>query len=179
MIDKKLEGMLFEFNGFDRQSNSPVYRDEFTVEMNDGKYEEDDGRLKTYGLGGCYATLIYTRGKEKTQGILTHYPPTAIDANLSKLRQLVEEHPEMRDADLKRAVILHEDDSFSPESTRRYNSQVLSLLECGIMEAIGNDAQIEKRKYHRSVSVDEDHREVHLLLKSKSWTSFIGGAKFE
>jgi len=195
MMTKGLERMLFEHGNFDRLDNSFVYRgfdrlddrlddsfvyrDEFTVDMNDGKYIEDNGRLKTYGLSGCYATLIYTRNGDKKQGILTHYPPTAISMNISKLRQLVEEHPEMKDADLKRAVILHEDDSFSPKSIKQYNSQVLSMLECGIKVALGNDIEIEKRKYHGPQTAGEGHREVYLLLKSKSWASFIGGGKFE
>ncbi len=177
-MTKRLERTLFEFDNSGSLGNSPFHRDEFTVDMSDGKYVEGDGRLKTYGLGGCYVTLIYTERDGEKQGLLTHYPQTATDANVAKLRQLVGERPDMRNAYLKRAVILHEDDSFSPESTKRYNSQVLSMLECGIKAALGDDTQIGKKIYHGSVSASEGHREVYLLLASSSWSSFIGGEKF-
>ncbi len=164
---------------FNQEPRVPVYRDRFTVDMNNGKYaSESDGRLKTYGLGGCNVTLVYARGSKK-HGIITHYDTLSLADNVRKLTELVSGHPEIRTAGLKKAVILHEDMDGRLESEKEFSERTLQFLEASLKEILGDDVQIKRRDYSGSVSAGEGHREVFLVVRKGYWSSFIGGESFE
>lgn len=61
-------------------------RNMVSVPMNDGKHSSE--RLTTKGLNGCIAVICRTQNGRTLHGIMTHYDPTKVDANLQKLNEL-------------------------------------------------------------------------------------------
>jgi hypothetical protein len=82
------------------------------VSMNDGKSveinpDDEEKVIFTHGLGGCYATLVYTENENGTRnGVLTHYAPTQISRNMTRLRELISQHSNMKEAMVKQTVII-------------------------------------------------------------------------
>ena len=149
-------------------SDTPVIRDEFTVDMNDGKYS-NSRRLMTYGLGGCYAIMIYAKQGDERHGIMTHYSPLNLDDNLKKLEQIAAKHPEIKSLENKKAVILY------PERLGEHNRINLSHLECGIRCYFGDDTKVTAKEYP---NYDAEAIDAYLVLNPGYWTSPIGGENF-
>lgn len=139
-----------------------------TVDPNDGKWSNE--RLDTYGLGGCYTILIYTRNNEESNGILTHYDNASLKDNRRKLKQLLNEHPEMKDASMKKAVILYPQ-VYDDEG---WLTNDINFLECIIKEGLG-DINIEKKEYSTLRQLgDNMFGKVRYNIKDAEWLNSDG-----
>lgn len=147
------------------------YRTKDTVDMNDGKWGDETARLNTCGLMGCYGILVYTsHNGENRQGILTHYDPNNVLANGRKLKELIEQHPDMKTATKKKAVILH---AIDDEIQMNYLEDLLKVK-------LSVDIEIQKEKVSMEWKEGEDfHGQVLYNVGQAEWFISGGGGKFE
>jgi hypothetical protein len=82
------------------------------IGMNNGKSIEvslDDKEkiIFTHGLTGCYATVVFTEGKDgKRNCVLTHYASDSVLRNMDKVKELINQNIAMKEADKKQEVII-------------------------------------------------------------------------
>ncbi|MBI4162051.1 MAG: hypothetical protein HY513_00080 [Candidatus Aenigmarchaeota archaeon] len=140
------------------------------VKMEDGRHLEGDGYLWTYGVGGCWATMIYAQGSGKNHGILTHYSPPHFHVNRYKLRQLGREHPEMKSAQRKGAVILL-DDMYDLADELGYHATKVGVHELAIKDMFG-EMEVKVIQYPLFYP-DDGMREVIVDLETGRWHSWF------
>ncbi|MDP2585966.1 MAG: hypothetical protein Q8P29_03740 [Candidatus Levybacteria bacterium] len=133
------------------------------VFMNDGKSIQvgPDGEEKTIitiGLGGCYGTLVFTEHEDgRRNGVLTHYDPTQISVNMSRLRELLGQDVVMKEAKTKQTVIVMGTGEWvqdpetkkwklepSPESKKQVDGIILA-----IQAELGKDVEVKFEPYSR------------------------------
>lgn len=81
------------------------------VDMGNGKSVEvtptdDEKVIWTFGLGGCYCSVIFTEHEDGTRDcVLTHYPPTELSVNMGKLGNLINASERMKTAKTKKGCV--------------------------------------------------------------------------
>ena len=137
------------------------------VDMSQGKAikvspGDKEKRIWTFGLGGCYACLVFTEHPDGTRNaVLTHYPETEILQNLAKLRELIDQSEKMKEASTKQVVLMAPGEWVQNPTTKEWflrvkNQQIADLLtlavqvelECGVyvkLEPYSEMLDIEKK----------------------------------
>jgi hypothetical protein len=130
------------------------------VSMNDGKSCEvlptdtEEKTIFTYGLGGCYATLVYTEHADgRRAAVLTHYSPTNISANIAELRRLIAQKPSMKESITRQVVtILGEGEYVQDTTTGKWELKItnsdsqhnVELLILAIKAELGDDIEVKQ-----------------------------------
>lgn len=144
----------------------------------------------TYGLGGCYGCLVYTEHPDGIRNaVLTHYPPTEISQDLSKLRELIGQSVKMREATTKQTVLVMaagervEDPATKRGSLRVRDQQTADLLTLAVQTELGAGIDVKLELYSESQMADEKDQGTLLVYippsgkgeaRYKTW--FSGGA---
>jgi len=107
-----------------------------------------------YGLGGCYGCLIFTEHPDGTRNaVLTHYPPTEISQDLSKLRELIGQSVKMREATTKQTVLVIaagewvQDPTTKKGSYRVRDQQTADLLALAVQAELGAGVDVKLEPY--------------------------------
>jgi hypothetical protein len=159
------------------------------VSMNDGKSAEvtPDGEEKvifTHGLGGCDATLVYTEHENGIRnGVLTHYGPTQISNNMARLRELISQNPNIKEATVKLSVIVMGSGEWiqDPDTKRwkleprRDSKQQTDAIIKVIQAELGKNVEVKFEPYsgHRRIgAVDQGVLIVKIPPKDKGDAQF-------
>jgi|GEM_PF-1623804 len=117
----------------------------------------------TYGLGGCYACLLFSEHPDGTRNaILTHYPPTEILQNLANLQELIGQNVKMKEVDTKSTVLIMapgewvKDPITKKFSFRALNQQAINLLTLTIQKELGHKVDIKLELYSEAQSDQKD-----------------------
>lgn len=156
------------------REDSPFVPDKFTVDMDEIKWGDSSAVLNTYGLGGCYAVMVYTSNKgENRQGIMMHYYPISTSDIGKNLEKVLAEHPGMKNADTKKAVIFYSD-------MESYNILAQNYLECLLKSRFGKGTEVEKVKYStKQMFGVPNWGRLYFNVKRGEWHSWESGGKFE
>jgi len=129
------------------------------VAMSQGKAIEvspDDQEkiIWTYGLGGCYGCLVYTEHPNGTRNaVLTHYPPTEISQDLAKLRELIGNSLNMKEATTKQTVLVMaagewvQDPETKKDSYKVKDQQTADLLALAVQAELGAGVNVKLEPY--------------------------------
>lgn len=144
----------------------------------------------TYGLGGCYGCLVYTEHPDGTRNaVLTHYPPTEISQDLSKLRELIGQNVKMREATTKQTVLVMaagewvQDPGTKNGSFRVRSQQTADLLALAVQAELGAGVDVKLEPYSETQMADAKDQGTLLVhippsgkgeARYKTW--FSGGA---
>ena len=116
----------------------------------------------TYGLGGCYGCLVYTEHPDGTRNaVLTHYPPTEISQDLSKLRELIGQSVKMREATIKQTVLVMaagewvQDPSTKKGSFKVRDRQTADLLVLAVQAELGTGVDVKLEPYSETQMAGE------------------------
>ena len=141
--------------------------------MSQGKalevYPGDDEKIIwAYGLGGCYACLVFTEHSDGTRNaVLTHYPETEIPQNLAKLRELIGQSGKMKEALIKQVVLIMsgkwaQDAITREDSFRVKDQQIADLLASAVQDELGSEVEVRLEPY--SVSQMEGKKDEGIFL---------------
>ena len=139
------------------------------VSMNDGKTVEIGPNDKekiifTYALSGCFGTLVFTQHEDgRRSAALTHYAPTQIPNNMTKLRELLSKGTAMKEAKIKQAVIVMETGKWVKDAeTQRYklepepeNEKAVRNIIIAIKAELGENIEVKSEPYNMSLSEGE------------------------
>lgn len=107
------------------------------IKVRDG--EED--YLYTYGLAGCFAQLLYAKTEGLQYGAILHFPPSQVEWNANKIREIVRQHPDIGTASVKSAVIFH---------VRYCDTDGLNRIRAAIKDGMG-DVDLQEVSYSTAV----------------------------
>lgn len=146
-----------------------------TVTINDGKAievlpnDEDEKVIWTYGLGGCYGTLVFTESQDgRRNAALTHYDCTNVSGNMAKLRELLGSNETMKEAEIKQTVVVMGTGKYvqDPETKRwklepdpKYKKQIDAII-LAIQAQLGDDVEVKFEPYSTKQVPGEKDREV-------------------
>ena len=128
------------------------------VRMGDGKFievapTEEEKVIWTFGLGRCYATVVFTENKNGTRYcVLTHYPPIQLYQNIDKLGDLIGASEEMRTAKTKKVILALPGEWGQNSETKKYemrvkDQQAVDALTIAIRAKLGADVDIKLKPY--------------------------------
>jgi len=115
----------------------------------------------TYGLGGCYGCLVYTENSNGTRNaVLTHYPPTEISQDLAKLRELIGQSVQMKEATTKQTVLVMaagevQDPATKKGSFRVRDQQIADLLAIAVQAELGAGVNVKLEPYSETQMAGE------------------------
>lgn len=116
----------------------------------------------TYGLGGCYGCLVYTEHPDGTRNaVLTHYPPTEISQDLTKLRELIGQNIKMKEAATKQTVLVMaagewvQDPATKSNSFRVRDQQTADLLALAVQTELGAGVDVKLEPYSETQMIGE------------------------
>ena len=143
------------------------------VDMSQGKAikvspGDKEKRIWTFGLGGCYACLVFTEHPDGTRNaVLTHYPETEILQNLAKLRELIDQSEKMKEASTKQVVLMVPGEWVKDPITNEYSfrvqdQQTADLLALAVKAKLGSEVEVKLVPY--SVSQMEGKKDEGIFL---------------
>lgn len=138
------------------------------VNWGDGGYMcGKDGWLRTYGLTGCLAAVIYCENgnEEERHAILTHYSLGNHKIHKEKIEELAEEYPEMNDCEKKRALLFVLDG-------REKDTCVTSVEDVIIKEF--PDIKVKRIEYLKGIKEDVANT-LYVRLSSKGYYADLLG----
>ena len=136
------------------------------VDMSNGKAveispTEAEKVIWTFGLGGCYGSVVFTEHEDGTRNcVLTHYPPTELSVNMAKLGDLINTSEKMKAAKTKKAVLALPGEWIQNPETKKYemrtkNQQAVDALTIVIQAKLGTDVEIKLEPYSEMISAGE------------------------
>lgn len=137
------------------------------VDMGSGKSvkisptDEAEKVIWTFGLGGCYGSVVFTEHEDGTRDcVLTHYPPTELSANIGKLGDLIDASEKMKAAKTKKVVLALPGEWTQNPETKKYemktkNQQAVDALTIAIQAKLGADVGIKLEPYSEMMSAEE------------------------
>ena len=136
------------------------------VAMNQGKALEvfpgdDEKIIWTYGLGGCYACLVFTEHPDGTRNaVLTHYPPTEISQCLTELRKLIRQNPKIKEAIIKQTVLMMPGEWVKDPITEKWFSRVkdqqkANLLALAVQAELESGIDVKLEPYSEISKIDQ------------------------
>jgi len=137
------------------------------VDMGSGKSievaptDEEEKAIWTFGLGGCYGSVVFTEHEDGTRNLaLTHYPPTELSVNMAKLGDLIDSSEKMKVAKTKKAVLVLPGEWIQNPETKKYemkakNQQAIDALTLVIKAKLGTDIEIKIEPYSKMISAGE------------------------
>ena len=149
-----------------------------TVGMDDGRIievmadDKDEKILWTYGLGGCYGTLVFTEGKDgRRNAALTHYDATRISENMAKIRELLGSSEAMKGAATKQMVVVMGSGEWVQDpKTKRYklkpapdSQKDIDAIILAIQTELGEDIQVHFEPYDTNALSGEKDRGVMIV----------------
>lgn len=136
------------------------------VAMNHGKSVEvlpDDEQEKviwTYGLGGCFGTLVFSEDKnERKTAVLTHFDPTRISENIDKLTRLIRSNPAMKKSEYKQSVLVlcaevyEQNPQTQQWETKIQDQQKADMLILAIQAELGQDIEVKLEPYSAQIDL--------------------------
>ena len=103
------------------------------------------GLIKTTGLGGCTACVIFLERSSGNLGAMTHFRPRFVDEHLREIKSLVDTYPELRNAQYVNLFW----DGESRESRYRASGNIYKLVN-GI-NAIFPNSRVKDEPYPGSL----------------------------
>lgn len=150
--------------------------------------DEEEKVIWTFGLCGCYGSAVFTEHEDGTRTLaLTHYPPTELSVNMSKLGDLIGASEKMKVAKTKKAVLALPGEWIQDPETKKYkmkakNQQAIDALTLAIKAKLGTDIEIKIEPYSEMISVGEKDQGTFVVyvppsgkgdVRYKTW--FSGG----
>lgn len=143
------------------------------VNMSDGKAiavrdEDAEKVVFTFGLGGCTATLTYGELPDGTKiGIETHYPPTDMSGNLTKIKELSAQTG-IQGAQKKTAIIISPGEYVQDKQSGEWRQEIkdkhiLQVLTTAIQADMGVDTDIQVLPYSEARQTGRKDEGVALL----------------
>lgn len=124
--------------------------------------DEEEKIAWTFGLVGCYGSVVFTEHEDGTRGlVLTHYPPTEVSVNMAKLGDLIGASEKMKVARVKKAVLVLPGEWTQNPETKKYemkaeNQQAIDALTLAIQAELGTDVEIKIEPYSEKISAGEE-----------------------
>lgn len=133
------------------------------VHMGNGKSievaptDEAEKVIWTFGLGGCYCSVVLTENEDGTRScVLTHYPPTELSVNMARLGDLIGASEKMKTAQTKKVVLVLPGELIQNPETKKYemktkNQQAVDMLTIAIQAKLGTDVEIKLEPYSEMI----------------------------
>ena len=140
------------------------------VDMSNGKSleitptDEKEKAIWTFGLGGCYGSVVFTEHEDGTRSCaLTHYPSTELSVNMAKLGDLIGASEKMTTAKTKKAILALPGEWTQNPETKKYemkanDQRAIDALTLAIQAKLGTDVEIKIEPYSEMINTEEKDR---------------------
>lgn len=147
------------------------------VDINHHVVLEGDGAAEIRDFRGCYGLALYARSGDLKKGALLHYTQTyshdeGLYGLLEALDDVVSDNPDMKGADVKRAVLLYAPDIYNPGESEGQRMR----MELAIKRSfLGWDAEVRMERYDPG---EGGEKRFVLDLNRSAWKSWTAGSDY-